>query len=119
MPTNVTGVPVTLSVTDSNGNYYKIGTATTNEMGFYSFNWTPTISGNYVVTATFAGTQSYYGSSADTAFYASPASTVTSTSAPITANYATTTDFMIGVAAIIVVVIVCFAAAIVMLRKRA
>ena len=119
MPTNVTGVPVTISVADSNGNYYKIGTATTNAMGFYSFNWTPTISGNYVVTATFAGTQSYYESSANTAFYASPVSTVTSTTAPITGNYTTTTDFMIGIAAIIVVIIVCVAVAILMLRKRA
>ena len=118
MPTNITGVPVTIAVTDSNGNCYTIGTTTTDAKGFYSFNWTPTISGSFTVTATFAGTQSYYGSSADTAFYASSVSTVTSTPAPVTANYTTTTDFMIGIAAIIVVVIVCVAVAIVMLRKR-
>ncbi len=80
---NNTGVPVTIAVTDSNGNCYNIGTATTNpNTGFYSLTWTPTISGNFTVTATFAGTHSYYGSSANSAFYASEASP---TSAP-TAN---------------------------------
>ena len=30
MPPNITGVPVTLSVLDSNGNYREIGTTTSN-----------------------------------------------------------------------------------------
>jgi hypothetical protein len=71
MPTNATGVPVTLSVLDSNGNYRTIGTTTSNVYGTYSLTWTPDIPGNYTVIATFAGSNSYYGSSADTYFYAS------------------------------------------------
>ena len=35
-PTNVTGVPVTLYVLDSNNNYRSIGTTTTNALGDYS-----------------------------------------------------------------------------------
>src|SRR5208337_5262984 len=35
MPTNATGVPVSLSVIDSNGNYRQIGTTTTNSMGTF------------------------------------------------------------------------------------
>ena len=81
-PTNVTGVPVTIAVTDSNGNTYNIGTATTNPNGFYSLNWTPQITGNYTVTATFPGTQSYYGSTATAAFYASTSATPAPTSTP-------------------------------------
>ena len=78
MPTNASGVPVTLSVIDSNGNNRQIGTTTSNTYGTYSLTWTPDIAGNYTVIANFAGTQSYYPSSAATAFYASePASTPT------------------------------------------
>ena len=53
IPTNFTGVPVTIDVVDSNGNYRNIGTATTDATGMYSFTWTPDISGNYTVIATF------------------------------------------------------------------
>jgi len=119
MPTNVTGVPVTISVLDSNGNYRTIGTTTTTASGFYSFNWKPDISGNYTVTATFAGTQSYYGSSAQTAFYASnPAPTQAPTATPLSMT-TTQNDIMYGVASIIIVIIVCVAVlAVLMLRKR-
>ncbi len=56
LPTNFTGVPVTISVTDSNGNTRAIGTTTTSANGAYTLTWTPDISGNYTVTANFAGT---------------------------------------------------------------
>ncbi len=106
MPHNITGVPVTISVTDSNGNYRDIGTTTSNAYGTYSLNWTPDIPGNYEVTATFAGTESYYPSSAATAFYASePAATTAPIATPVS-NSATTSDLMIGIAAIIVVIVI-------------
>ena len=70
MPTNVTGVTVALSVIDANHNTRIIGTTSTDASGFYSYTWTPNIVGNYTVTATFAGSNSYYESSAQTAFYA-------------------------------------------------
>jgi hypothetical protein len=119
MPTNITGVPVTLSVTDSNGNHYNIGTTTTNANGFYSLTWTPIITGNYTVTATFAGTQSYYGSSANAAFYAgSPPATPAPTAAPVT-GLASTGTVELGVAAVIIVIVICVAVlAVLMLRKR-
>ena len=60
MPTNVTGVPVILSVIDSNGNHRQIGTTTSDASGTFAFTWTPNIPGNYTVIATFAGSQSYY-----------------------------------------------------------
>ena len=119
MPHNITGVPVTISVTDSNGNYRTIGTTTSNAYGTYSLTWTPDITGAYSVTATFAGSGSYYPSSAATGFYASsPPATLapTTTSA---SNVATATDFMIGVAAIIIVIIIIgIVLAMLMLRKR-
>jgi hypothetical protein len=78
LPNNITGVPVTINVVDANGNYRPIGTTTSNIYGTYSLTWTPDISGDYTVVANFAGTQSYYPSSASTAFHASnPATTLT------------------------------------------
>ena len=65
-PTNFNGVPVQISVLDSNGNYRPIGTATTDASGIYSLTWTPNIAGNYTVIATFAGTNGYWQSSAET-----------------------------------------------------
>ena len=119
MPTNITGVPVTLSVTDSNGNHYDIGTATTNAMGDYGLTWTPIISGNFTVTATFAGTQSYYGSSATTYFYASPAAPTPAPTAPPITGLASTGTVMLGVAVVVIVIIICVAVlAVLMLRKR-
>ena len=67
-PTNATGVPVTLSVIDANNNYREIGTTTTNADGFYSFQWTPDISGKYTVYAIFGGSESYWPSHTVTAF---------------------------------------------------
>ncbi len=119
MPTNSTGVPVTISVTDSNGNYYPIGTTTTTPSGFYSLSWTPTITGDFKVTATFAGTESYYGSSATTAFVASSVSTTTQAPTAVPANYTTTTDFMYGIAILAVIIIISvIVLALLMLRKK-
>jgi hypothetical protein len=118
MPTNVTGVPVQIAVLDSNGNHYPIGTVTTDESGSFSITWTPTIPGNFTVYATFAGTQSYYGSYAEAHFYAStPAPTAAPTAAPPT-GLASTGTVMLGVAAIIIVIVICVAVAILMLRRR-
>ncbi len=72
MPTNATGVPVHLTATDPNGNYQDIGTPVSDTSGLYSIMWTPPVSGKYTVTATFAGSNSYGGSSAETAFGYAP-----------------------------------------------
>jgi len=118
MPTNVTGVPVQIAVLDSNGNHYPIGTVTTDASGTFSLTWTPTIPGNFTVYATFAGTQSYYGSYAETYFYAS-ASAPTASPVPAAAQPPTGTYIAEAAAAIIVVIIVCAAVlAVLMLRKK-
>jgi hypothetical protein len=67
-PTNATGVPVTLSAIDANGNYREIGTTTTDINGNFNYVWDPDIEGLYTVTATFGGSESYWPSNAQTAF---------------------------------------------------
>jgi hypothetical protein len=67
-PTDFTGVQVTISVLDSNGNYRTIGTTTTDSAGLYSLSWLPDIPGHYKVFASFAGTKGYWPSSDETSF---------------------------------------------------
>jgi hypothetical protein len=73
LPVDCAGVDVTIDVLDANGNYYNIGTATSDISGFYSLAWTPEIPGPYTVVATFAGSEAYYASYAQTAFVVDPA----------------------------------------------
>jgi hypothetical protein len=117
-PANVTGVPVSIDVIDSNGNYRNIGSATTNADGMFTFTWTPDIPGDFTVYATFAGSESYYSSHADTSFYVS---TPTPTASPVATAAPSAADlyFVPSVLAIIVVIIIGFAVlAVLMLRKR-
>jgi hypothetical protein len=62
------GVEVKLEVVvDPNGNWYDIGTTTTDSTGFYKISWEPPVPGEYLILATFAGSESYYGSYIETA----------------------------------------------------
>jgi hypothetical protein len=68
MPTSTTGVPVSIDVVDSNGNYRNIGSTTSDANGVFSYTWTPDIQGSYTLLATFKGSESYYPSHAETSF---------------------------------------------------
>ena len=89
MPMNAIGVPVTLTAFDPNNNTENIGTVTSDSSGQYGLIWTPPVPGYYRITATFAGSNSYYGSSAETSMGVSqavaaavPASPAVSPTAP-------------------------------------
>jgi hypothetical protein len=118
-PTNFTGVQVQLAVLDSNGNHYPIGTATTDESGTYSLTWTPPIPGNFTIYATFAGTNGYWPSYAETHLYAgSPPPTPAPTASP-PSGLASTGSLELGIAAVIIVIVIIGAVlAILMLRKK-
>jgi hypothetical protein len=117
MPDNFKGVEVTISVIDANGNYRPIGTATTDARGFYGLSWTPDISGEYRVIASFAGTKGYWPSSAEAGFVVDePAATAT----PQPTQPTSLADQYIlpGIIGIILAIIVGFAITILILRKR-
>jgi hypothetical protein len=117
-PTNSTGVPVSLSVIDSNGNNRQIGTATSDASGMFGFTWKPDIQGQYTVIATFAGSQSYYGSSAQTYFVVDSAA---ATPAPTAEPVQSTADmyFVPAIAGLFVfVAIIGVILALLVLRKR-
>ncbi|MBT0159933.1 PQQ-binding-like beta-propeller repeat protein [Candidatus Bathyarchaeota archaeon A05DMB-2] len=116
-PTNATGVTVTLSVVDANNNCREIGTATTDMDGFFSFEWTPDIPGKYTVIATFAGTNGYWPSHAESAFtvMAEPEATPEPTPMP---QSAADLYFVPAVVGIIIAIVVVGVAIILMQRKR-
>ena len=63
----ITGVPVSLDALDPNNNYVHIGDATTEGYsGTFGFAWEPEVPGQYKVTATFMGDDSYGSSFATT-----------------------------------------------------
>jgi hypothetical protein len=81
MPTNATGVPVQLVAIDQNGVSTDIGIVTSDSMGVFNTHWAvPTTPGEYKIIANFAGTNSYYASSAETAI------TVVAAGTPLTAS---------------------------------
>jgi hypothetical protein len=123
MPTNATGVPVTLTTLDPNNNTEYIGTVTSNEQGDFAIAWKPPVPGVYQITATFAGTNSYGPSQAGTSIYVDPATSTSATSASLQVSASagvptssvSTLMYIAGVAAIIIIVAI---AAALLLRRR-
>jgi outer membrane protein assembly factor BamB len=117
LPTNTTGVPVTISVVDSNGNYRIIGSATTDINGNFNYMWTPDIPGTYTIVATFAGSKSYYSSYAETSFGVTE-DPATPTPIPIPVQSIADLYFIPAVISIIVAIFVAAAVIVLALRKR-
>jgi outer membrane protein assembly factor BamB len=116
-PTNTVGVPVTLSVVDSNGNYRIIGETVSDSDGAYGLQWTPDITGKYTVYASFSGSESYWPSHAVTSFAVDAAApTPSPTEAP--AQSVSDMYFVPAVAGIIAAIVVVGLMIILVLRKR-
>jgi hypothetical protein len=112
----MTGVHVTLTAIDSNGNGVDIGVVTTSAYyGTFEKAWTPPNEGTYKVIATFAGDDSYGSSAASTAVSVGPATeTPQPPETPVIPDY-TWTIIGTGIAVIIAVAIV---GLLLLLRKR-
>jgi hypothetical protein len=116
-PADATGVDVTISVSDPNGNTYDVGTTTSNGDGFYTMTFTPEVPGEYVVTATFGGSESYWGSFAKTSLFVEEAPAATPAPTPTPASVA---DMYLlpATAGIIIAIVVVGLLLFLMLRKR-
>jgi hypothetical protein len=118
-PTNVTGVTVTLSTIDPNGNTNVIATTTTDALGVFATAYTPPVPGTYKVYATFAGSDSYWQSSSETAFNVMSVQNVTPSPTPVTTQSAADLYFL-PLSIVIIVAIIVLAAIVVWstLRKH-
>ena len=59
-------MPVSIDSVDPNGNAVHIADTVSDMSGTFSYTWTPTIAGDYKITATFMGDDSYGSSWAQT-----------------------------------------------------
>jgi hypothetical protein len=117
IPTNATGVPVTLTAIDPNGNIVKVGNTTSDSSGNFGLSYTPEVPGTYQIIATFTGSNSYGPSSSTT--YLTVANGPTSTPAPTPLAQSAADMYIVpGIVAIIVVIILVGIANILLLRKR-
>jgi outer membrane protein assembly factor BamB len=116
-PTDTVGVPIRISVVDSNGNYRDVGEVTSDSDGYYSLNWKPDIEGKYTVYASFDGSESYWPSHAVTSFAVDQAET---TPTPTSEQEQSIADmyFIPAVAGLFVFVAIIGIVIILMLRKR-
>ena len=143
LPTDATGVTVSLTAVSPNGETTDIGTTTTNIAGSYGIMWTPQEEGQYLIKATFAGTNSY-GSSYDMTYLGvgpeeaqpttstatpTPTETSTPTITPTTSSTASpsagvepssgiSTEALLVAGAAVVIVIAVVAAALVLRRRK-
>ena len=115
-----TGVPVSIDAVDPNGNTVHIATVTSDLSGTYAYTWTtPDVAGQYMITATFMGDDSYGSSWAQTYATVTEATETTPTATPPNfdaVNSTVTTTVIGGVVAIIIAVAL---ATVLILRKKA
>jgi len=112
----VTGISVSLDTVDPNGNCVHIADVVTDGYsGTFGYMWTPDVPGQYTVTATFLGDDSYGSSFAQTYVGVVEAAEATATPEPTE----TTVDYMPMMYAILVAVVVAIIIGLVALfRKR-
>lgn len=122
IPTNATGVPVTIDAIDPNGNFVPLGTTHSDSSGFYAFAVEPSMlsagPGTYIVVATFHGSNSNYPSSSESSFYVNSAPSATSVPTSTPTSVADM-YFVPAIAGLFVLVIIVLVVVVLqMLRKR-
>jgi outer membrane protein assembly factor BamB len=98
-PANANGVPVKVQATNSAGQVIDVGTVTSDSFGRFASEWAAPGNGLYKITASFAGSDSYWASSAET-FVSVKDEAVAQSSAGMT-----TTDLILLIAVIIAIII--------------
>jgi outer membrane protein assembly factor BamB len=118
LPTNFTGVTVSVNVIDQNGNYRTIGTTTSDIYGNYKVVWTPDITGTYTVVAMFAGSNGYWPSTAEESFTVDQAAA--STQAPEATHVPSMADqyFLPAVIGVILAIIIVGAVLALLVTKK-
>jgi len=116
-PTDATGVEVTVSVFDPNGNLYDVGTTTSDVNGYFGTTFIPLVPGQYTVYATFSGSESYYSSVAETFINVEEAPAATAAPTPTPASVADLYFLPMSIGMIVAIIVIGLVI-ILMLRKR-
>jgi len=116
-PADIMGVDVTISVLDANGNYYDVGTTTSDASGSFCSEFTPPIPGLYTVYATFSGSGAYWPSTAQTYLKVNEAPAASAEPTPTPAPMTDTYVLGLGVGSIVAIVAIGILL-VLMLRKR-
>ena len=117
IPADVTGVPISLDTVDPNGNSIHIATVTSDMSGTFNYLWKPDIPGKYVVTAAFAGDESYGSSWAETAVGVVEAPSASPTTAPANLDAVNNTVVTTVIAGVIAIIIAIAIIGLLILRK--
>jgi len=113
---DVKGVEVSLDAVDPNNNFVHIATVTSDSSGLFSTTWAPEVPGKYTVIATFAGSESYWASYAETAVSVVEAPAVTPPAEQVPTDL---TPIYAGLAGGVIAIIIAIAiVGILLLRKR-
>ncbi len=122
MPSNAQGVTVALTAVDQNGVTTQIGQATSDLNGVFSTMWTPTNAGKYTIVASFAGTESYFSSQAETVLgvttAAAPTAAPTAAPSTVAGPSVVPLETFYAFAAIVVILFIVVLAAVFLTRKK-
>ena len=116
-PADVTGVEVVISVLDPNGNCYEVGTAVSDASGMFKLAFDPEVPGEYTVVATFAGSEGYWPSEAETALYVEEAPAATPAPTPEPESVADLYFVPMSIGTIVAIIVVGLVL-VLLLRKR-
>jgi hypothetical protein len=112
----VTGVPVSIDAIDPAGNFVHIADVTSDVSSSFGYMWKPTMVGEYKVTATFAGDDSYGASFAETTVGVVEAPQATEPTIPTTVQPVDPVPYILGVG--IAIILALAIATFLILRKR-
>jgi hypothetical protein len=116
MPSNPKGVDVTLDAIDPNGNFIPIGTVTSDMSGMFKKAFVPEVPGEYTIIATFAGSNSYYSSYAETAINVEEAPASPTPATETTVQESPMLTYVL--ASVIALIVIVVAIGVLMLRRK-
>jgi len=119
LPTDITGVEVSIDAVDPNNNFVHIGNATSDYKGSFGYTFTPTMAGDYKIIASFGGSNSYYPSFAESFMTVTEQPAVTPTAPPLDVNEVIQPLVMYLVVATIAIIIAIAIVGLLLLRKKA
>lgn len=115
----ITGIPVSIDAIDPNGNSVHIATVTSDGYsGTFSYTWTPTMAGDFKITATFMGDESYGSSFATTCASVIEAPAASPTPTPVSFDAVNNTTIMTVIGSSVAIIIAIAIAVLLILRKR-